>query len=67
MLGANMIKDECQIYKEHSTAALSCLRHMRFNILRTELTKLSIVGKRKLDMINTTILGHYYALVLVMC
>jgi predicted transposase YbfD/YdcC len=42
--------------KELSAENLSCLRHMSLNMLREEPTKLSIVGKQKRCMMNTSML-----------
>lgn len=56
VLDVSMGEDECQIYKEHGAENLSCLRHMSLNMLQAEPTKLSIVGKQKRCMMNTTML-----------
>lgn len=55
-LDVSMNEDACQIYKEHGAENLSCLRHMSLNMLRAEPTKLSMVGKQKRCMMNTTML-----------
>jgi len=52
----SMIEDACQIYKDHGSENFSCLRHMSLNMLRAEPTKLSIVGKQKRCMMNTSML-----------
>ena len=51
-----MNEDACQIYKDHGAENLSCLRHMSLNMLQEEPTKLSIVGKQKRWMMNTSML-----------
>ena len=51
-----MNEDTSQIYKDHSTENLACLRHMGLNMLRGEPTKLSVVGKQKRCMMNTSML-----------
>ena len=51
-----MAEDACQIYKDHGAENLSCLRHIGLNMLRAEPTKLSIVGKQKRCMMNTSML-----------
>lgn len=56
VLDVTMNEDACQIYKDHGAENLSCLRHMSLNILREEPTKLSIVGKQKRCMMNTSML-----------
>ena len=56
VLDVTMNEDACQIYKAHGAENLSCLRHMSLNMLREEPTKLSIVGKQKRCMMNTTML-----------
>ncbi|MFA0682897.1 ISAs1 family transposase, partial [Vibrio splendidus] len=45
-----------QSHKDHGAENLSCLRHMSLNMLREEPTKLSIVGKQKQCMMNTSML-----------
>ncbi|MEZ9895627.1 ISAs1 family transposase, partial [Vibrio lentus] len=56
VLDVTMNEDACQIYKDHGAENLSCLRHMSLNMLREEPTKLSIVGKQKRCMMNTSML-----------
>lgn len=56
VLDVSMNEDACQIYKDHGAENLSCLRHMSLNMLRAEPTKLSIVGKQKRCMMNTSML-----------
>ncbi|USD65103.1 ISAs1 family transposase [Vibrio sp. SCSIO 43136] len=56
ILDVTMAEDACQIYKDHGAENLSCLRHIGLNMLRSEPTKLSIVGKQKRCMMNTTML-----------
>ncbi len=56
VLDVSMNEDAYQIYKAHGAENLSCLRHMSLNMLRAETTKLSIVGKQKRCMMNTSIL-----------
>lgn len=56
VLDVTMKEDECQIYKDNGAVNLSCLRHIGLNMLRSEPTKLSIVGKQKRCMMNTTML-----------
>ncbi|NLS58900.1 ISAs1 family transposase, partial [Vibrio aestuarianus subsp. francensis] len=56
VLDVSMNEDACQIYKDHGAENLSCLRHMSLNMLRAESTKLSIVGKQKRCMMNTSML-----------
>ncbi|SHO57603.1 ISAs1 family transposase [Vibrio quintilis] len=56
VLDVTMAEDACQIYKEHGAENLSCLRHIGLNMLRSEPTKLSIVGKQKRCMMNTSML-----------
>lgn len=56
VLDVTMAEDACQIYKDHGAENLSCLRHMGLNMLRTEPTNLSIVGKQKRCMMNTAML-----------
>ncbi len=56
VLDVSMNEDACQIYKDHGAENLSCLRHMSLNMLRAEPTKLSIIGKQKRCMMNTTML-----------
>ena len=56
VLDVSMNEDACQIYKDHAAENLSCLRHMSLNMLRAEPTKLSIVGKQKRCMMNTSML-----------
>ncbi len=56
ILDVSMNEDACQIYKDHGAENLSCLRHMSLNMLRAEPTKLSIVGKQKRCMMNTSML-----------
>lgn len=51
-----MAEDACQVYKDHGAENLSCLRHISLNMLRSEPTKLSIVGKQKRCMMNTSML-----------
>ena len=51
-----MNEDTCQIYKDHGAENLACLRHMSLNMLREEPAKLSIVGKQKRCMMNTSML-----------
>ncbi len=41
---------------DHGAENLSCLRHMSLNMLREEPTKLSIVGKQKRCMMNTSVI-----------
>ena len=52
----SMNEDACQIYKDHGAENLACLRHMGLNMLRAEPTKLSVVGKQKRCMMNTSML-----------
>lgn len=52
----SMNEDTCQIYKDHGAENLACLRHMSLNMLQEESTKLSIVGKQKRCMMNTSML-----------
>ena len=56
LLDVTMNEDACQIYKDHGAENLSCLLHMSLNMLREEPTKLSIVGKQKRCMMNTSML-----------
>jgi predicted transposase YbfD/YdcC len=56
VLDVTMNEDGCQIYKDHGAENLSCLRHMSLNMLREEQTKLSIIGKQKRCMMNTSML-----------
>ncbi len=56
VLDVTMNEDACQIYKDHGAENLSCLRHMSLNMLREEPTKLSIIGKQKRCIMNTTML-----------
>jgi predicted transposase YbfD/YdcC len=56
VLDVTMAEDACQIYKDHGAENLSCLRHIGLNMLRAEPTKLSIVGKQKRCMMNTSML-----------
>lgn len=56
VLDVSMSEDACQIYKKNSAENLSCLRHMALNMLRAEPTKVSIVGKQKRCLMNTSIL-----------
>lgn len=56
VLDVSMNEDAYQIYKAHGAENLSCLRHMSLNMLRAETTNLSIVGKQKRCMMNTSIL-----------
>jgi cytochrome b involved in lipid metabolism len=56
VLDVNMNEDACQIYRGHGAENLSCLRHMTLNMLRAEKTKLSLVGKQRCCMMNTTML-----------
>ncbi|EGQ9171312.1 ISAs1 family transposase, partial [Vibrio cholerae] len=56
ILDVSMNEDACQIYKDHGAENFSCLRHMSLNMLRAEPTKLSIVGKQKRCMMNTSML-----------
>ena len=56
VLDVSMNEDACQIYKDHGAENLACLRHMSLNMLREESTKLSIVGKQKRCMMNTSML-----------
>lgn len=56
VLDVTMDEDNCQIYKEHGAENLSCLRHISLNMLRAEGTKLSIIGKQKRCMMNTSML-----------
>ncbi|WP_133150213.1 ISAs1 family transposase, partial [Vibrio breoganii] len=56
VLDVTMNEDACLIYKDHGAENLSCLRHMSLNMLREEPTKLSIVGKQKRCMMNTSML-----------
>lgn len=56
VLDVTMAEDACQVYKDHGAENLSCLRHISLNMLRSEPTKLSIVGKQKRCMMNTSML-----------
>ena len=56
VLDVTMAEDACQIFKDHGAENLSCLRHIGLNMLRAEPTKLSIVGKQKRCMMNTSML-----------
>ncbi len=56
VLDVTMNEDAFQIYKDRGAENLSCLRHMSLNMLREESTKLSIVGKQKRCMMNTSML-----------
>lgn len=56
VLDVSMNEDACQIYKDHGAENVACLRHMSLNMLREEPTKLSIVGKQKRCMMNTSML-----------
>ena len=56
ILDVSMSEDKCQIYKDNGAENLSCLRHISLNMLRAEPTKLSIVGKQKRCMMNTSML-----------
>lgn len=56
VLDVTMDEDNCQIYKDHGAENLSCLRHISLNMLRAEATKLSIIGKQKRCMMNTSML-----------
>ena len=56
VLDVSMNEDACQIYKDHGAENLACLRHMGLNMLRAEPTKLSVVGKQKRCMMNTSML-----------
>lgn len=56
VLDVTMAEDACQIYKDHGAENLSCLRHIGLNMLRSEPTKLSIVGKQKRCMMNPSML-----------
>ena len=56
VLDVSMSEDACQIYKKNGAENLSCLRHMALNMLRAEPTKVSIVGKQKRCLMNTSIL-----------
>lgn len=51
-----MNEDTNPRYKDHGAENLSCLGHMSLNMLREEPTKLSIVGKQKRCMMNTSML-----------
>ena len=57
VLDVSMNEDTCQIYKDHGAENLACLRYMSLNMLQEESTKLSIVGKQKRYMMNTSMLG----------
>lgn len=54
VLDVSMNEDACQIYKNNGAENLSCLRHIGLNMLRQEPTKLSIIGKQKRCLMNTT-------------
>ena len=56
VLDVSMNEDACQIYKGFGAENLSCLRHMALNMLRSEPTKVSIVGKRKRCLMNSAML-----------
>lgn len=56
VLDVSMHEDACQIYKENGAENLACLRHMALNMLRSEPTKLSIVGKQKRCLMNPAML-----------
>ncbi|MDD9156723.1 ISAs1 family transposase [Aliivibrio sp. S4TY2] len=56
VLDVSMNENACQIYKARGAENVACLRHMSLNILREEPTKLSIVGKQKRCMMNTSML-----------
>ncbi|MGR6837616.1 ISAs1 family transposase [Aliivibrio wodanis] len=56
VLDVSMNEDACSIFKDNGAENLSCLRHMSLNMLRAEPTKLSIVGKQKRCMMNTSML-----------
>lgn len=56
VLDVSMGEDACQIYKDHGAENLSCLRHMSLNMLRSETTKLSIIGKQRRCLMNTSML-----------
>ncbi|WP_391856650.1 transposase, partial [Vibrio cidicii] len=56
ILDVSINEDACQIYKDHGAENFSCLRHMSLNMLRAEPTKLSVVGKQKWCMMNTSML-----------
>lgn len=59
VLDVTMGEDACQISKGHGAENLSCLRHMSLNMLRSEPTKLSLVGKQKPCMMNTSMLEEH--------
>lgn len=56
VMDVSMNEDACQIYKKNGAENLSCLRHISLNMLRKEPTKVSIVGKQKRCMMNTSML-----------
>ena len=56
VLDVTMAEDACQIYKDHGAENLSCLRHIGLNMIRAQPTKLSIVGKQKRCVMNTSML-----------
>lgn len=56
VLDVSMNEDACQIYKDNGAENLSCLRHMALNMLKAEPTKVSIVGKQKRCLMNTSML-----------
>lgn len=56
VLDVSMSEDACQIYKDNGAENLSCLRHMALNMLRTESTKVSIAGKQRRCLMNTSML-----------
>ena len=56
VLDVSMSEDACQIYQANGAENLACLRHMSLNMLQAEKTKLSIVGKQKRCMMNTSML-----------
>lgn len=56
VLDVSMNEDACQIYKDNGAENLSCLRHMALNMLRAESTKVSIAGKQRRCLMNTSML-----------
>ena len=56
VLDVSMSEGACQIYKDNGAENVSNLRHMALNMLRAEPTKVSIVGKQKRCLMNTSML-----------
>ncbi|MCM0151465.1 ISAs1 family transposase, partial [Photobacterium galatheae] len=56
ILDVSMREDACQIYRENAAENLAGLRHMALNMLRAELTKISVPMKQKRCMMKPAFL-----------